>query len=228
MKSLFSDELLARLHRTGVVACLTIEEPHHAVPVARALLAGGIDVMELTLRTPKSLDALRRIVAEVPEMLAGVGTILKQEQIKEVCAAGGKFGVSPGLTDGVVKAAQDAGLPFAPGIATASELQRGVELGCREMKLFPAEPLGGVAYLKSVSQPFMHLGIRLIPLGGLNYSNMTNYLREPVTLALGGSWLVTKELLQEENWATITRLSEEAMTVVRQRFGEPSAFRAGA
>ena len=212
--SRFPDSILSRLYACGVVACLTIEDPTTSIPAARALLAGGIDVMELTLRTPTAMESFRRIKGEVPEMLAGVGTILTPEQVRVVVDAGGDFGVAPGLSERVVLTAQDLGLPFAPGIATPSELEKGLELGCRELKFFPAEPMGGVSYLKSMRAPYAHLGVRFLPLGGLNVHNVEKYLQEPSVLAVGGSWIVTPELLRTGNWSAVTTAAREVAAVV--------------
>ena len=206
--------MIDRLFQCGVIACMTIENPRHAVPAAKALVTGGMNVIELTLRTPNAVESLRRIVAEVPEMLAGIGTILFPEQVRDVLQAGAAFGVAPGLSEKVVKAAQDAGLPFAPGIATPSELEKGLEYGCREMKFFPAEGIGGIAYMKSLWTPYAHLGVRLLPFGGVNPDNMADYLREKTTLAIGGSWIVTQELLRTENWSAITAAAQKAADVV--------------
>lgn len=214
LMSQFSETVLERLFRCGVVACMTIENLSHAVPAARALVAGGIDVMELTLRTPQAFDSLQRIIEDVPEMLAGVGTILTVDQANQVAKIGAAFGVSPGLSEKVVKAAQDIGLPFAPGITTPSEVEQALDWGCREMKLFPVEPIGGVPYMKSIAAPYAHLGGRFLPLGGLNVRNMGDYLRESCVLAIGGSWIVTPELLRTENWRAITLAARHASNVV--------------
>lgn len=216
MRSQFSETLLDHLFYSGVIACLTIDNPKHAVPLAQSLLAGGINVMELTLRTPLSIESLRRIAAEVPEMLAGIGTILFPEQISKVVEAGGKFGVAPGLSEKVVKTAQDAGFPFAPGISTASELEHALELGCREMKFFPAEPMGGVSYIRSLSSPYAHLGVRFLPLGGITAHNMSDYLSLPSVLAIGGSWIVPPGYLHAENWGAVTLAAREASGIVRE------------
>ena len=214
--SRFPKEIFQRIFRSGVVACATIENPLHAVPAARALADGGIDVMELTLRTSNAVESLRRITAEVPEMIVGVGTILFPEQIHDVVAAGAAFGVAPGLSERIVKTAQDAGLPFAPGIATPSELEKGIEYGCCEMKFFPAEGIGGIAYMKSMWTPYAHLGIRFIPMGGINPNNLPDYLREKMTLAIGGSWIVTQELLRTENWQQIADAARTAANIVSE------------
>ena len=167
MDSQFPTSMLDRISSAGVIAVMVVDQAVDAVPLARALIACGIDVMELTLRTPAALEALRLIKQEVPEMLAGVGTVLTRSQIDEVVDAGGAFAVAPGLNPSVVQHAQSLGLPFAPGVATPSEIERAVELGCRELKFFPAEPIGGLQYLRSMAAPYSHLGLKFIPLGGI-------------------------------------------------------------
>jgi 2-dehydro-3-deoxyphosphogluconate aldolase/(4S)-4-hydroxy-2-oxoglutarate aldolase len=216
MKSQIPSEILERIESCGVVAVLVIDEVKHAVPLARALLAGGIDVMELTLRTPAALGSLRTIRAEVPEMLAGIGTILTPAQVLEVVEAHAQFGVAPGLNPGVVKTSQDAGLPFAPGVATPSDVEGALELGCRDVKFFPAEPSGGMKYLKSMAAPYSHLGVRFIPLGGLTAENMRSYLGDPIVPAIGGSWIASRKVIQAEDWDMITKNAEEARGIVDQ------------
>jgi len=210
MKSQFPSEIRDRIEACGVVAVLVIDEVEHAVPLAQALLAGGIDVMELTLRTPAAIGSLRVIRRETPGMLAGIGTILTPEQVQEVVDSHAAFGVAPGLNVRVVKAAQAAGLPFAPGVATPSDLEAAIELGCREVKFFPAEPLGGMRYLSSMAAPYGHLGVRFIPLGGLTAENMQNYLTDPIVTAIGGSWLAPRKLIQAQDWPAITERAAEA------------------
>lgn len=214
MNSQIPADILGRIESCGVVAVLVIDEVKHAVSLARALMDGGVDVMELTLRTPAALGALRTIRAEVPEMLAGIGTILTPAQVREVVEAHAQFGVAPGLNPRVVKTAQDVGLPFAPGVATPSDVENALELGCREVKFFPAEPSGGMKYLKSMAAPYGHLGVRFIPLGGLTAANMGSYLGDPIVPAIGGSWLATREAIREEDWQTITKNAAEARRIV--------------
>lgn len=212
----FPREILQRLRRTAVVAGFSLRDIKHAVPVAEALLAGGIDAIELTLRTPAAMGALRAISNDVPEMLIGVGTILTPEMVNEVKAAGADFGVSPGLNRKVVHAAQQAGLPFAPGIATPSELESAIELGSRFVKLFPAEPMGGIPYLRAISAPYEHLGIEYFPLGGLNSENFGDYLAEPNVPAIGGSWIVKSDLVDSEDWIGITTRAAEVRGVLSE------------
>jgi len=203
------------LEDNGVVACLAIEKVEHAVPLARALAAGGIDVLELMLRTDASLEALKAICEEVPEMVKGVGTILTPDQVVQVKDAGADFGVSPGLNVNVVKKANEIGLPFAPGVCTPSDIENAVELGCKLLKFFPAEPSGGVKYLKSVSAPYKHLGVKYCPLGGVNSDNFMGYLAEPNVAMVGGSWIVTKDLLDNEDWDAITERAKEVSQAVK-------------
>lgn len=212
----FSDELLTRLERTGVIAVLIIDHVEQAVPVAQALLAGGVDAMELTLRTPVALDALRQIRREVPEMLAGIGTILSVSQVDEVVAADAAFGVAPGTRVEVIRAAQAHELPFAPGVVTPSDIETALSLGCRLLKFFPAEPSGGVEYLRSVAAPFAHLGVRYVPLGGVSLDNLGQYLQVPAVLAVGGSWLAPRELIQQGRWGDVEQRAREACAAVAQ------------
>jgi len=209
-------EILPRLEACRVVAGFSVDKPEHAAPLAQALLAGGIGAIELTLRTEAAMDAVQRICAQVPDMLVGVGTILTPEQVTQVKAAGADFGVSPGMNPRVISAAQEFGLPFAPGICTPSDLEAAVELGCRFVKFFPAEASGGVKYLRSMAAPYKHLGIRYFPLGGLNGENMGDYLREDFVPCIGGSWIVKKDLVENEDWGGITARAKD----VRRRLEE--------
>ena len=216
IKSQFPKKVLDRIEQCGVIAVLIIDNVQDAVPVAKALLSGGIGAMELTLRTPAAIESLIRIQEQVPEMLAGIGTILTPEQVEDIVKAGAAFGVAPGLNPDVVLKAQELQLPFAPGVATPSELEKAISLGCKEIKFFPAEAMGGLKYLKSFGAPYKHLGIRYIPLGGLNAGNMTDYLKEPSVLALGGSWIAKRELIQKQDWKSITNNAAEARKLADQ------------
>lgn len=208
---MFPKAILNRLANCKVVAGFSVDHIDDAVPLANALLAGGIDVIELTLRTEAGIDATRAISTEVPEILVGVGTILAPEQAVQVKEAGAHFGVSPGLNPRVIKAAKAVELPFAPGIATPSDIEAAIELNCRFVKYFPAAALGGVAYLRSMSAPYAHLGIQYFPLGGLNAANMNEYLAEPNVPAIGGSWIVQKDLVKNKDWAAITTRAQEVV-----------------
>jgi 2-dehydro-3-deoxyphosphogluconate aldolase/(4S)-4-hydroxy-2-oxoglutarate aldolase len=210
----FPDQLLQRLQKSRVVAGFSVENAEDAVPVAEALLAGGIDTIELTLRTDAGIEAVRLVHEFVPGIIAGVGTILRPDQAIAVKEAGADFGVSPGMNPRVIQAAQVAGLPFAPGIVTPTDLEAAIELGCRLVKFFPAESSGGLPYLKSMAAPYKHLGIRYFPLGGINTGNMMDYLKEDIIAAVGGSWIVKKELVDSADWAGITERAAEVRQIL--------------
>ena len=216
MNSQFDDAMLERIEASGVIAVLVLDEVQHAVPLAKALLDGGIDVMELTLRTPAALEGLKKIRNTIPEMLAGIGTILTPDQVADVVDAGGAFGVAPGLNPRVVKAAQEKGLPFAPGVATPSDVELAIELGCREQKFFPAEPIGGLKYLKSMAAPYSHLGLQFVPLGGINAGNLKSYLSESIVRAVGGSWIAPRAVIAAEDWSTIVSNAAEAKRIASE------------
>jgi 2-dehydro-3-deoxyphosphogluconate aldolase/(4S)-4-hydroxy-2-oxoglutarate aldolase len=226
--SRFSDEILARISRCGVVAVLVVDDAENAIPLGEALLDGGIDVMELTLRTPAAIVALRQIRQHLPKMLAGVGTVLTGEQVRAVAEAKGAFGVAPGTNPTVLREAQRVGLPFAPGIATPSDLELALEHGCREVKFFPAQACGGLSYLRNIAAPYSHLGVRYIPLGGLTVPSIGEYLAEPSVLALGGSWLAPRAAIQGHHWEEIRCNAAAARQAVdRARSAAPSGKKSG-
>jgi 2-dehydro-3-deoxyphosphogluconate aldolase/(4S)-4-hydroxy-2-oxoglutarate aldolase len=205
-----------RLRDEGVIAVLTVDRVAHAVPLARALVDGGIGILELTMRTPVAVEAVGEIQRNVPEVVVGIGTIIASDQAIEAAAAGAVFGVAPGLNPQVVRAARDRDLPFIPGVVTPSEVERAVDLGCRVLKFFPAEASGGLPYLKSMATPYDHLDLRYVPLGGINAGNLRDYLEDPRILAVGGSWIATRKLIAAEDWATITANAREARAIVQQ------------
>jgi 2-dehydro-3-deoxyphosphogluconate aldolase/(4S)-4-hydroxy-2-oxoglutarate aldolase len=211
----FDPELGGQISDCGIVAVLILDQVEDAVPVARALLAGGVYAMELTLRTPVAMDALRAVRAEVPNMIAGVGTILTVGQVKLAKESGAHFGVAPGMNSRVVAAARDAELSFAPGVITPSDIEAALEHECKVLKFFPAEPSGGLAYLNSIAAPYAHLDLQYVPLGGLNPSNMAAYLADPKIAALGGSWLAPRELIRAGSWKEITDLARHAINTIK-------------
>jgi 2-dehydro-3-deoxyphosphogluconate aldolase/(4S)-4-hydroxy-2-oxoglutarate aldolase len=212
--TLFPENIIEQMEKVGVVTGFSVEKLEHAVPIAEALLAGGLNVIELTLRTPAALDALQAICEEVPEIVAGVGTILTPEQARQVKEAGATFGVSPGMNPEVIKACKNLELPFAPGIVSPSDLEAAISLGCRFVKFFPAEAAGGVVYLRSMSTPYKHMNVRYFPLGGINVDNMAYYLNEPNVPTVGGSWIVKKDLVEKEDWAGIRSRAQEVRQAV--------------
>jgi 2-dehydro-3-deoxyphosphogluconate aldolase/(4S)-4-hydroxy-2-oxoglutarate aldolase len=196
-----------------VVPVIALDDVDSALPLAGAIQAGGLPVLEITLRTPAALEAIRRIAQEVDNVRVGAGTVLEPGQVKAASEAGASFLVAPGLNPEVVKAAQDLGLPVFPGVATPSEVEQALALGCTHLKFFPAEQMGGVNMLKAMAGPYAHTGVRFIPLGGVNAANMAGYLALPVVAAIGGSWLASKALIAEKNWDAITERTREALAI---------------
>ncbi len=212
----FPKEIICRLQQLRIVAGFSVQRTDDAVPLAQSLVAGGIGAIELTLRTPVGLQAVQMIAASVPELLIGVGTILTPQQACAARQAGAHFGVSPAMNPRVIQMAQQIGLPFAPGIASPSELDRAIELGCRFVKLFPAEALGGIEYLRSMSAPYQHLGLQYFPLGGIGIENMLDYLREPNVPAIGGSFLVKPQWVKEQDWSAITAQAKQVCDTIQR------------
>ncbi len=196
------------LDRVPVVPVVVLHDAAHAVPVARALVAGGLPVIELTLRTPAALDAIEAIATEVPEILVGAGTIVAPRQAKDAQSAGAQFLVSPGTTEQLAVAMRDTGLPHLPGAATVSEVMRLLELGYEEMKFFPAEASGGVDFLKSIGAPVPQA--RFCPTGGITAATASSYLALPNVGCVGGSWLTPADAVLDGDWARITQLASEA------------------
>lgn len=192
----------------------TIDKADDAVPLARALLAGGLNVMEITFRTAAAAESIRRIRQEVPPMAIGAGTLLTAENVKAAVEAGAQFGVSPGLNETVLTAASRAQMPFFPGVMTPTEVDRALNLGCKYLKFFPAEPAGGATMLKALAAPFAHTGVKFLPTGGITTATLANYLALPQVAAVGGSWMAEKKLVTEKVWDRIASITAEALKVV--------------
>ena len=207
--------MLQLLDAQPVVPVIEINDPNHAVPLARALLAGGINVIEITFRTDAAADAMSAIFADVPDMRVGAGTVVTKEQAKRALDLGVAFGVAPGLNPATVEMFQAAGTPFLPGVATPSEIERALALGLQTLKFFPAGNLGSVAMLKALSGPYASLGVRFCPTGGVNPDNLRDYLALPTVAAVGGSWIATKQQIAAGDWAGITARATEALKLAR-------------
>ena len=190
-----------------VVPVLVIEDPAHAGPLAQALVAGGLPALEVTLRTPAALEAIR-LMAEVPGGVVGAGTLLTPADVKAAKAAGAKFGVSPGATQRILDACANYELPLLPGAATASEIMILLEMGYTVQKFFPAEQAGGAGYLKSIGGPIPQ--VSFCPTGGIGLKNARDYLSLPNILCVGGSWVAPKDAMARGDWAAITALAAEA------------------
>lgn len=220
-KTEFPPAFRARLRRTGVVAVLVIDEVEAAVPVARALIDAGLDVMELAMRTPGSMEALERIAAEVPQMLAGAGTILEPEQVVEAKRRGAAFVVTPGTNRRVIECAVASAIPIAPGIAVPSDIETALEYGCRVLKFFPAEPQGGLPYLKAIHAPYAHLGLEYIPLGGVSETNCRSYVADKSVIAVGGSWIASRERIAAKDFRGIGETAARAVAACRREASLP-------
>ena len=192
-----------------VIPVLTIERLEDAVPLAKALVAGGVRVLEVTLRTPVAIEAARAMIAEVPDAIVGIGTILNADDLARAKALGAKFGISPGGTPELLKAAAAEDLPFAPGIATASELMQALAHGFDIVKFFPAEQSGGIKALRALAGPFPN--IRVCPTGGIGEANAAAWLAEPNVLAVGGSWVCPPADIRAGNWAGISAMCARTM-----------------
>jgi 2-dehydro-3-deoxyphosphogluconate aldolase / (4S)-4-hydroxy-2-oxoglutarate aldolase len=191
-----------------VIPVIVLNDVNHAVPMARALVAGGIRMLEVTLRTPVALECIERIAKEVPEAVAGAGTVRTPSEAQAAARAGARFAVSPGFTKAVGQACLDHGLPLLPGVATGSEIMMAVEAGYTQLKFFPAMQAGGPAMLKAWSGPFYE--VRFCPTGGVSASNAHGFLSLPNVLCVGGSWLVPHDALLAGDWARITALAGDA------------------
>lgn len=203
----------ARITAKRIVPVVGIADLANAAPVAEAIQAGGLDIYEITLRTPVALDAIRVGCETCPDMFIGAGTVLTCQQVDDAIAAGARFGVAPGLNEVVVRHAQARDFPFIPGVVTASEIEKAIELGCPLLKFFPAEPAGGANLLKAVAAPYGHLDVGFVPLGGLRPSNLASYFAIPNVRAIGGSWIASKDLQAAGDWAGISANVRDALSL---------------
>ncbi|MGK5111819.1 bifunctional 4-hydroxy-2-oxoglutarate aldolase/2-dehydro-3-deoxy-phosphogluconate aldolase [Geodermatophilus sp. CPCC 205506] len=203
-----SDDVLGRLTGARLVPVATVEEVAHAEPLARALVAGGLPCVEVTMRTPAAEGVLARM-AEDPNLLVGAGTVVRPEQVERVVRAGARFVVTPGFSSAVVAACREVGVPVIPGVATATEVIMGLDAALDVLKFFPAEAAGGVKALAALSAPFA--GTRFIPTGGISLDNTGSYLEHPAVIAVGGSWMVAPSLLSTGDFAGIEQRTREAV-----------------
>ncbi|MDO9168388.1 MAG: bifunctional 4-hydroxy-2-oxoglutarate aldolase/2-dehydro-3-deoxy-phosphogluconate aldolase [Methylobacter sp.] len=197
------------LNAGPVMPVMVIQNLEDAVPLAKALVAGGINVLEITLRTPVALDAIRLISQQVEGAIVGAGTITTPEQLKAAEEAGAVFAISPGLTPKLLAAAQAGNIALIPGIATLSELMLGMEYGLDHFKFFPAEAAGGIPMLKSISGPVP--GVTFCPTGGISPENYNSYLQLSNVACVGGSWLVPADVIKSKNWAKVTELAKQTL-----------------
>ncbi|WP_300302224.1 bifunctional 4-hydroxy-2-oxoglutarate aldolase/2-dehydro-3-deoxy-phosphogluconate aldolase [Ferrovibrio sp.] len=203
----------AILSRAPVIPVLVVEDATQAVPLAKALVAGGLSVLEITLRSAAALEAIKRIAAEVPEAVVGAGTVLNAAQFAAAQLAGAKFVISPGATDALYYTAKDTGLPYLPAVATASEVMRALEQGFTRAKFFPAEAMGGIRALQSLAGPFPQM--RFCPTGGITEANLAAYAALPNVASVGGSWLAPADKLAAGDWAGITAIAKRAVQIAK-------------
>jgi len=196
-----------------VVPVIVLSDAAHAVPLAHALLEGGIDVMEITLRSDVALDAIEAVAKAVPQMHLGAGTVTRASDVPRVIDAGARFALSPGCTDALVDAVRATALPFIPGVMTPGEVMRARDLGFTLMKLFPAQQAGGIGMLKALGAPIPD--VRFCPTGGVSPDNLRDFLALPNVAMAGGSWLTPADALQAGDWTRITRLAREATALAR-------------
>ncbi len=203
------DHLLGLFQTARIIPVITIERVDDAVPLARALVAGGVKTLEITLRTPVALDAARAIIAQVPDAVVGLGTVCDAEDLARARAIGARFALSPGATPDLLDAAARSDLPFVPGVATASELMAALARGFGIVKFFPAAQAGGIAALRALAGPFPQA--RFCPTGGVGAANARDWLAEPNVIAVGGSWICPVAEIKAGNWHGITSFAREAM-----------------
>ncbi|HWH97681.1 MAG TPA: bifunctional 4-hydroxy-2-oxoglutarate aldolase/2-dehydro-3-deoxy-phosphogluconate aldolase [Pseudolysinimonas sp.] len=208
-----ADVVVRRLATARVLPVVTLDDPDLAVPLARALLDGGVDVIEIALRTEGALESIARIDREVPEMLVGAGTVLTAAQLDLAVAAGSRFALAPGLSSAVVRRAAVDGVPFFPGVATPSDVMRALELGCTVLKVFPASTLGATG-IAQLAAPFASHRVGWIPTGGIGGSDAPGYAAIPGVVCVGGSWMVAPAAIGRADWGRIAALAKAAQSAV--------------
>ncbi|MCC9603552.1 bifunctional 4-hydroxy-2-oxoglutarate aldolase/2-dehydro-3-deoxy-phosphogluconate aldolase [Stieleria sp. JC731] len=214
--SVFPNALAQSLHESGLIAVVVIDSLDAVRPLAETLFENGIKAIELTLRTPIAVEAIKCIRQTIPELIVGAGTVLSSDQVVEVADSGASFAVSPGLNPSTIEAAKNVGLPFAPGICTPSDIETAISLDCRLLKFFPAEASGGLPYLNAVAGPYAHLGLKFIPLGGIDETNVVSYFQSKLVHSVGGSWIAARHLIQDQDWDEIARRCQSLNALLRQ------------
>ncbi len=208
-------DLLKELGTLKIIPVIAIEEKSKAIPLAEALIAGGLPLAEITFRTAAAADVLTILRKERPQMLLGAGTVLSVDILKRAIDCGASFAVAPGLNENVVEAAQKMNFPFFPGVMTPSEVEKSINIGCSILKFFPAEAAGGIKLLKSLEAPYGHMGIQFIPTGGITLENMSHYLSVSSVLAVGGTWIAKKEDISNGDWVKILSNCQEGANKIK-------------
>ncbi|MBR4676015.1 MAG: bifunctional 4-hydroxy-2-oxoglutarate aldolase/2-dehydro-3-deoxy-phosphogluconate aldolase [Victivallales bacterium] len=206
--------MLEKLRKHGVVPVIAVDTPEDGLKLCEALLKGGLPVAEITFRTAAAAETIKAASTHFPELILGAGTVLTTDQLKQAVDAGAKFAVAPGCNPRIIEAAQKAGLFFAPGICTPSDIERALELGCKLLKFFPAEASGGVKMLKALIGPYGHTGVQFCPTGGVTTQNLADYLALPQVAFAGGTWIAAKDAIKAKDWAKIEQIAREAVAIV--------------
>lgn len=212
-------ELFETLYEYSVIPVIAIADADLALPLADALIKGELPVAEITFRTKAAGEVIATLKEERPDLILGAGTILSVENLRLAKEHGAQFGVAPGLNPEIVEEARRLGLPFAPGVATPTEIERAIGLGANVLKFFPAEVSGGVGMLRALAGPYAHLGVRFIPTGGVNSSNLEGYLSLDAVLAVGGSWVARKNAIAAQRWDEITENCRQVRELVTRLRG---------
>jgi 2-dehydro-3-deoxyphosphogluconate aldolase / (4S)-4-hydroxy-2-oxoglutarate aldolase len=210
------NDVFGLLAKHVVVPVIAIDSVDAALPLADALLEGGLPVAEITFRTAAAAEVIAKIAKERPTMVLGAGTVLTAENLGRACDAGAKFGVAPGLNPDVVAEAAHRGLPFMPGVITPSEVEQALSLGLTLMKFFPSEAFGGLKVIKALSAPYAHMGVKFMPTGGVSVTNLADYLAEKTVACVGGTWIASREAIAEKKWAQIRDNCKAAIEIVKR------------
>lgn len=209
-------DILAAVAAARIVPVIVLERAADAVPLCKALAAGGLHVAEITFRTPAAREAIAIVAREFPDFVLGAGTVTTHEEVTAAKTAGARFAVAPGCNADIVTAAQAVGLPFWPGVCTPSDVERALALGCTALKFFPAVAAGGIPMVKALHGPYQHRGVRFVATGGIEAANLRDWLKTPGVIAIGGTWMVAPKLIAAGNWSEITRLTAEAVAVAKE------------
>ncbi|HTP59441.1 MAG TPA: bifunctional 4-hydroxy-2-oxoglutarate aldolase/2-dehydro-3-deoxy-phosphogluconate aldolase [Spirochaetia bacterium] len=212
-------DVLELVQKLGVVPVIAIDHADSAVALADALLEGGLPVAEITFRTQAAARVIEIIAKERPAVAVGAGTILSAENIRKARDSGARFGVAPGVNPEVVREAGRVGLPFVPGVITPTEIEQALALGATLLKFFPAEAFGGLKAIKALAAPYVHVGVKFVPTGGITVANLEDYLAADVVACVGGTWIASREDIAEKKWSHIRDNCRAAVEVVRKLRG---------
>jgi 2-dehydro-3-deoxyphosphogluconate aldolase / (4S)-4-hydroxy-2-oxoglutarate aldolase len=217
-----NEDVFAILMKHVVVPVIAIDSVDAALPLADALIEGGLPVAEITFRTAAAAEVIAKIAKERPGLLLGAGTVLTAENLRRAKDTGARFGVAPGLNPDVVAEAGRLGLPFIPGVITPSEIEQALSLGVKLLKYFPAEAFGGLKVIKALSAPYAHAGVKFMPTGGVTAANLPDYLASDAVACVGGTWIASREAIAEKKWDQIRENCRAAVEIVRKARGKPA------